>query len=273
MISRLFIAVSTLPGMKKLLWRGLYGYLAELGHADGWSFMNYGFAKAEGDGIPLAPTDETNRHWIQLYDHVVDSLDLAGKDVLEVGCGRGGGASFIKRYRRPKHIVGLDLSANAVALCRKTHSMDGLEFRVGDAEKLPFGDNSIDVVVNVESSHCYPSFATFIAEVRRVLRPGGHFFYADFRNIDSVPAWREDMRSSGLTLVRENDITTNVLLALDRDNERKETLIQSFVPKVFRPSFSDFAGMRGSAVYEGFRSGNLVYRSFVLRKVEQMDMQ
>jgi len=180
MISRLFVAVSGLPGMKKLLWRALYGYLAELGHADGWSFMNYGFAKADAESIPLAPEDEGNRHWIQLYDHVVDAVDLEGKETVEVGCGRGGGASFVKRYRRPKHMIGVDLSANAVELCRKTYSIDGLEFRVGDAEKLPLGDSSVDALINVESSHCYPSFATFVAEVHRVLRPGGHFLFADF---------------------------------------------------------------------------------------------
>jgi ubiquinone/menaquinone biosynthesis C-methylase UbiE len=267
MISRVFIALSTLPGMKKLLWRALYGYLAALRNADGWTFMNYGFAKSEGADLALALADEANRHWIQLYDHVVGNIDLEGQEeVVEVGSGRGGGASFIKRYRRPKHMVGLDLSAKAVALCRETHSIEGLEFRVGDAEKLPFQDKSVDAVINVESSHCYPSFATFVAEVRRVLRPGGHFLYADFRRQEDLSAWRESLQSSGLTLICETNITRNVLLALDRDNERKDSLIQKFVPRVFQPSFRDFAGMRGSAVYEGFRNGNLSYLSFVLRK-------
>jgi len=266
MISRVFIALSTLPGMKKLLWRALYGYLAALRNADGWTFMNYGFAKSEGGCLALAPADEVNRHWIQLYDHVAGNIDLEGQEVVEVGSGRGGGASFIKRYRRPKHMVGLDLSAKAIALCRETHSIEDLEFRVGDAEKLPFQDNSIDAVINVESSHCYPSFATFVAEVRRVLRPGGHFLYADFRRQENLPEWRESLQSSGMTLICETNITRNVLLALDRDNESKDILIHKFVPKFLRPSFRDFAGMRGSAVYEGFRNGNLSYLSFVLRK-------
>ena len=121
-------------------------------------------------------------------------------------------------------------------------------------------------MINVESSHCYPAFEKFVAEVQRVLRPGGHFLYADFRDRANVDAWRKSLRDSGLTLLRETDITGNVLMALDRDNERKAALIDRIVPKPLRPSFNDFAGMRGTTVYEGFRTGRFVYMSFVLRK-------
>ena len=51
----------------------------------------------------------------------------------------------------------------------------------GNAEKLPFADQSFDAVINVEASHCYPRFPQFLDEVARVLRPGGHFLYTDVR--------------------------------------------------------------------------------------------
>jgi SAM-dependent methyltransferase len=146
------------------------------------------------------------------------------------------------------------------------HSIEGLEFRVGDAEKLPFDDCSVDAVINVESSHCYPAFEKFVAEVQRVLRPGGHFLYADFRDRANIGAWRNSLQSSGLSLLRETEITGNVLLALDRDNERKLALINRIVPKPLRPSFNAFAGIRGTSVYDGFRTGRLAYVSFALRK-------
>ena len=59
----------------------------------------------------------------------------------------------------------------------------------GDAQNLPFPDESFDAVINVEASHIYPNFERFLGEVARVLRPGGHFLYADFRNRDGIPDW------------------------------------------------------------------------------------
>jgi len=265
MLGRMFIALSRLPGLKKILWRTWYNYLARSHRAPEWTFMNYGYAVPGANTLRLAETDEPDRHWIQLYHHVAGAVDLEKCTVLEVGSGRGGGASFIKRYLRPASVIGVDVSKDAIDLSRKRHRVDGLEFRVGDAEDLPFDDSSLDVVVNVESSHCYPSFQKFMAEVRRVLQPGGHLLYADFRDRSSVEAWRESLKGSGLSIVREEDITSNVILALERDNDRKLALINQIVPRALRPSFLDFAAVRGSALFEGFQSGRFTYRSFVLR--------
>lgn len=44
----------------------------------------------------------------------------------------------------------------------------------GDADRLPFADGTLDVVINVEASHYYPNFPRFFAGFARVLRPGGH---------------------------------------------------------------------------------------------------
>jgi ubiquinone/menaquinone biosynthesis C-methylase UbiE len=54
-----------------------------------------------------------------------------------------------------------------------------MDFVHGDAQSLPFADESFDVVINIEASHGYPDFPRFLAEVARVLRPGGRFLYAD----------------------------------------------------------------------------------------------
>jgi SAM-dependent methyltransferase len=266
MLARIFIALCALPGCKKKLWRVLYDLLARSQRSDEWTFMNYGYAVADGDTLQLETADEPDRHCIQLYDHVAGAVNLQRQTVAEVGSGRGGGASYIKRYLGPGRVIGVDLSAQAVALCRARHRIEGLEFRVGDAEHLPLEDSSLDAVVNVESSHCYPSFDRFVSEVERVLRPGGNFLYADFRDRGGVESWRRSLERSGLSLIGETDITSNVLIALERDNERKLAFINRIVPGPFQAAFKDFAGMRGSSVYEGFRTGRLVYLTFVLKK-------
>jgi ubiquinone/menaquinone biosynthesis C-methylase UbiE len=160
----------------------------------------------------------------------------------------------------------VDLSKKAIDFSRLTHRMDGLEFKVGDAESLPFPDNTFDAVINVESSHCYPAFETFLSEVRRVLRPGGHFLYADFRERSAVDVWRRALQSSGLEMLRETYITPNVVSALEIENDRKVEWINRLIPGIIRPSFLNFAAVRGSGLFESFRSGQLVYMSFVLRR-------
>ena len=164
-------------------------------------------------------------------------------------------------------MVGVDISRRAVAFCKKSYScVEGLSFVAGDAEFLPFKDNSFDVVVNVESSHCYGSINAFLMQVKRVLQEGGYFLYADFRDKDEIDILRRQLRHSGMTLIKETNITTNVIEALNLDNERKMALIQEAVHRVLLRPFQEFAGVMGSMMYEGFRTGQLIYLSFVLQK-------
>jgi ubiquinone/menaquinone biosynthesis C-methylase UbiE len=96
----------------------------------------------------------------------------------------------------------MDLNSLQVASAQKRSGSSGpcpLTFVQGDAENLPFPDASFDIVVNVESSHTYPHFDRFAAEVRRVLRQGGRFVITDFRERPQMP----DMLSvSPLTTAR-----------------------------------------------------------------------
>src|ERR1700757_4421321 len=152
-------------------------------------FLNTGYEEEPPMALPLADSDEPNRFHIQLYHRTATQVDLNGKRVLEVGCGHGGGASYLMRTAGPASYTGLDLNPAGIAFCRKRHNLPGLEFVQGDAENLPFPDQSFDAVINIESSHCYPRFPRFLAEVARVLRPGGHLLYADLRQRVHVAEW------------------------------------------------------------------------------------
>jgi len=256
------------PSLKRNLWRSWYQDLARRFDFGDWVFMNYGFAAAGSAARPrhLDPEDEQDRYCIQLYDHVLGDTDLRELDVLEVGCGRGGGASFISRYRRPRSMTGVDLSSANIAFCRRRHTLAELRFMPGDAESLPFADNAFDAVVNVESSHCYPSMARFLAEVRRVLRPNGYFFFADLRGTGDVATLRQELEASGLTWQREESITWNVLEALRLDSQRKRALIRERLPWLWRGVLRAFAGIQGTSIYESFRLRHAEYLCCVLRK-------
>ena len=124
-------------------------------------FLNVGYEEDPPMALPLAESDEPNRFHIQLYHRIATQADLEGKRVLEVGCGHGGGASYLMRTLRPASYTGLDLNRAGIAFCRKTHNLLGVDFVHGDAEKLPFPDQSFDAVINVESSGAYPHFLPF----------------------------------------------------------------------------------------------------------------
>jgi SAM-dependent methyltransferase len=230
--------------------------------------MNYGYAAidAPASGLSLDPADEVNRHSIQLYHHLARTVDLRDARVLEIGCGRGGGCSYLARYQQPGSVLGIDFSAEAIAFCNRVHSVPRLAFQQGDAEALPCEAGTFDVVINVESSHCYGSIPTFLGEVFRVLRPGGYFLWADLRPEERLPETRRQFEEAGFQRCEERLITSNVLRALELVSERKRETIRRLVPRVLVPCVEDFAGVSGTRVYESLRSGALQYPSCVLQK-------
>jgi ubiquinone/menaquinone biosynthesis C-methylase UbiE len=96
------------------------------------------------------------------------------KDVLEIGVGMG--ADHLEWAKSgPKSLRGIDLTGRAAELTRARLAFYGIvsEVQVGDAEALPFVDNSFDLVFSYGVLHHTPETAQAIREVHRVLRPGG----------------------------------------------------------------------------------------------------
>ncbi len=259
----LFFSVSWL---RKAYWRFWYPLLTRKLAKEPLFFLNYAYVESPPVELSLEPADEKDRSCIGLYHHVASQADLQGRDVLEVSCGHGGGASYVLRYLKPRKLTGLDLNAAGVELCRKHHSLEGLEFVQGDAENLPFADASLDAVINVEASHCYPHFPKFLAEVARLLRPGGYFLYADFRFKDGLAAWEQAMAASPLKLVRTKYISPEVLRGLDSLSDRSQELVSQLLPRSLHWLGRYFAGTKGSRVYTSLQSGEMVYRSYCFQK-------
>jgi SAM-dependent methyltransferase len=257
------------PAIKRAVWLRWYQFLARGYRQENWTFMNYGYAEPAGSGAPLSllPHDEADRCSIQLYHRVVGGVDLRGRDVLEVGSGRGGGCSYVARYLRPRAVLGIDYSEQAVTLSRTRHAaVEGLEFAPGDAEALPCENASFDAILNVESSHCYGSMDRFLSEVARVLRPGGHFLWADMRHPDQREIVRSQFHRAGLEIIAETNIAPNVVLALDHVQDSKRATIHRYVPGFLRRYFEDFAGIPGTRVYESLRRGDVEYWCFAARR-------
>jgi ubiquinone/menaquinone biosynthesis C-methylase UbiE len=275
------LAPGLAPRAEKLMWRSFYE-LASMGRRDlGTAMMNYGYAdlspsEPETGGVG-APAD---RYGLQLYRAVAGARDLSGTDVLEVGCGRGGGAAFVFETFGPRSMTGLDLARKAIDRCRRRYARPGLEFVAGDAESLPFPDGSFDVVLSVESSHCYASPPRFWSEAHRVLRPGGRLLLADARHTtltpgaqsalfaqDDVGRLRTQLVAAGFRTEEEQDITPNVVRALELDTPARTARIEQRVPKFLQPHALAFAAVEGSPMYRAFAEAQLTYLRLVLTRV------
>ena len=116
------------------------------------------------------------------------TVDLAllrrGERVLDVGCGTGGVTIPAKmRVGENGSAAGIDPSPEMIAVARRKAQRAGIEidFRVGVIESLPFADETFDVVTSSLMMHHLPPHLQVkgLAEIRRVLKPGGRILIAD----------------------------------------------------------------------------------------------
>ena len=269
--------VFTIPTARKWIWRVCYDYIAIAFRDDQVpSFMNYGYVELDGqrpEDLFPTPEEPSMQTSANLYSALLSLADITSREnleVLEIGSGRGGGALFVANHWN-EHIskyTGLDYSLELVNLCnsQRAASNANLTFIHGDAEKLPFANNSLDLVINVESSHCYTDVPAFIAEAHRVLRHGGKFCLTDFRGLGSIDALLHQLRGLPWSSIEERDITENVLEALIRDDDRKRGLIAQRTPFFLRSLMEEFAGLRGGAVFTGLSTRTILYHLFCGKK-------
>ena len=127
--------------------------------------------------------DETNTMMYSKYPKisckdVFDYLkDKPFTDLLDVGCGTGYLIDMLSRKRKANYI-GLDLSQEMIKVSQEKQ-IENAKFTVGYADKLPFEDNSFDVVTCIQSFHHYPDQERAMKEAYRVLKEGGIYILSD----------------------------------------------------------------------------------------------
>jgi SAM-dependent methyltransferase len=122
------------------------------------------------------------------------------------------------------------------------------------------------VVVNVEASLYYPNIKKFFQHVKRILKPGGHFLYTDLRYEEKVADWHAQIETMGLKLIKKEDITENVLKAMELDRERRIWLVNTYIPAILRKQFLHFAGLSPNSPTALPHLDNRRYWYFVLQK-------
>lgn len=135
-------------------------------------------------------------------DVFIDWLE-APKDLrwLDIGCGTGVFTEQVILGCSPAAVVGIDPSPEQLAFARGRGELRKVEFHVGDAQDLPFPDNSFDIAVMALVIHFVPDPAKAVAEMWRALRPGGTAaaYVWDYKNAGSPTApLAAAMRGMGL---------------------------------------------------------------------------
>ena len=146
---------------------------------------------------------EAYRRWAGPYDRVfggvssfgrsraVDAINsLPGQRVLEVGVGTG---LALPRYRQEKRITGIDLSAEMLARARQRVaelSLRNVEaLREMDAEATDFPNSAFDIAVAMFVASVVPHPRRLMAEMKRVVRPGGHILIVGHFAASAGPRW------------------------------------------------------------------------------------
>jgi SAM-dependent methyltransferase len=253
------------PFVWKFFAKHWYPFLTRQFGGDEVLFLNMGYEEDPPMALPLAASDEPDRFRIQLYHRTATQAVLNDKRVLEVSCGHGGGASYLVRTVHPASYTGLDLNPAGIDFCRKRHHLPGLGFVQGNAENLPFADQSFDAVINIEASHCYPRFLCFLAEVARVLCRGGHFLYADIRRSDRLADWEAALADAPMRLLSHAVVNAQVLCVLEQGSLSKD-LFTRHTPAFLRGLAHYASDVPVSALYRALQSGEFSYRMYCFAK-------
>jgi phosphatidylethanolamine/phosphatidyl-N-methylethanolamine N-methyltransferase len=158
--------------------------------------------------VPIAALDQASiveayRRWAGVYDTVFGGISskgrlravalanrLEGKDVLEVGVGTG---LALPHYDGDKRITGIDLSKEMLRKARDRVRKDALTnveaLHEMDAEATSFEDASFDIAVGMFVASVVPNPRRLLAEMRRVVRPGGDILLINHFAASRGPRW------------------------------------------------------------------------------------
>lgn len=122
-----------------------------------------------------------NQHHSELWDWGISNMpDIGKRTVMDIGCGGGG---FLRRLsgRHPDSaFIGVDISEKSLEVTSETNrdlmENESLELILASVDDLPLDDCSVDVATAVETYFFWPDLSKALAEIHRVLSPGGMLF-------------------------------------------------------------------------------------------------
>jgi len=143
----------------------------------------------------------------------VDRLELpADSAILDIGCGTGAALRHAVALGARGTLVGVDAVPRMVEIAEERSDGSPLRFLLGAAEALPVGDSSFDVVLAFDSYDHWEDPSRGLAEVRRVLRPGGRFIVVKDGGVPARRSFSAEVCAAGFCveseeLIEEEEVT------------------------------------------------------------------
>lgn len=231
-------------------------------------FLNWGYDPVSDCPGPDLLSGGVNASHVRLVHELLSDTPLEERNILDVGCGRGGLLSVLTPRCSPRRLAGVDLCPENIDFCRSVEALRGVRFLVADACHLPQPDESVDVLLNLESAGAYPDLVSFLMHVARVLRPDGVFLYGDVLPASSVPDMVAALGNLGLELIDDRDITPNVLEARRRSGEVESRIFADVLQTsdVLSNFLESYRASPGSPLFCAMEEGRIVYRLMRYRK-------
>ena len=171
------------------------------------------------------------RRWAGIYDAVFGGVSLVarrraaalvnrlpGRDVLEVGVGTG---LALPHYAADRRVTAIDLSAEMLAQARRRVAdreiATVVALREMDAEATDFPDASFDTAVAMFVASVVPNPRDLLAEMRRVVRPGGHILFVSHFAAKNGPLWwiERGLAPASRAIGWHPDFTTDALFSTE----------------------------------------------------------
>lgn len=214
--------------------------------------------------------------WAARYDEEVNPLiameepatlqalgDVAGKDVLDAACGTGRYA--LRLAQAGARVRSVDASEEMLAVARRKRDELGLAIDLQTAEltALPYPDASFDAAVCALALCHLPDLRPAVAELARVLRPGGRLVISDFHPLCLLIGWRTCFRRPEATYMVENYLHliqeyVGALLATGLIlTELREEIVDEHLKPIFsQEAVERFRGWPGALIIAARRQDN-----------------
>jgi SAM-dependent methyltransferase len=176
-------------------------------------FLNDGYVPLDEYDYPLSINVDLSkkyspwRYQVSLYKKLLDSADIYYNSkgiLLDVSCGLGGGTAFYRDYYNFDKVIGVDLNPLHIDICSRKNKK--VNYINASALRVPLSNESIDLVVSVESAGYFEDINLFLKEAWRLLAPGGKLIIANRDYVDMFPYYKNSL----FKLVSFENITNNV---------------------------------------------------------------
>ena len=195
---------------------------------DNYIFMNYGYADLNQHGYPLSPKNLLPLHseWYyqaNLYIYLLSLIKPTYKDnILDIGCGNGGGTSVYQEYYDFNKVVGIDINKDYIDFCKNSYPK--IKFLEQNILYNNLPNNFFNIITGIQIIESFNnSFNTLnllFQQLKRILSLKGTLLLTIHQynnNIDGFLILKKALKNNNLNILKEIDISKNVSSALNID--------------------------------------------------------